>query len=499
LAALLAGLIALGREGETGLVAQLTQQLRSLISGGRLVKGTVLPSSRRLAADLSISRNTVTYAFEQLAAEGYLELARGRRPVVAAAIDRRVGDPQTVPRHASVRRPRLSPWASQLAHADWPMSYYAPFRPLRPGHGDYREFPSEIWARCLRRNAARTGQTPGAEINRPRLCQALRDYLVLSRGVQAVPGQIFIVPTAQAALSLISALVITPGDRVFTEDPGYPGAAAAFRSAGADVVGIRLDAQGMQRVTGGAAPKVIFTTPSHHHPTGRLMPIARRTELLAAVKPGQTWIVEDDYDGEFHYDSRPVPALQGLDQQGRVLYVGTFSKAMTPDVRLGYIVAPSSLAGTMEIAQRHMGLIASAHVQDALADFITEGHFLAHIRKVRRIYHGRRDHLVDAIERRLGDVLSVEVPPGGVQLVARLRRQVADKSVARRLIDAGVEMRALSSLALDQPRDHGLLLGFAAWREQEISAAVRTMAGMIGQPRTARTASRRQRITPPPS
>jgi GntR family transcriptional regulator/MocR family aminotransferase len=212
---------------------------------------------------------------------------------------------------------------------------------------------------------------------------------------------------------------------------------------------------------------------------------------LAAAQRGHSWIVEDDYDGEFHYDSRPVPALQGLDRQGRVLYGGTFAKAMTPDVRLGYIVTPPVLAGTMEIAQRHMGMIASVHVQEALADFIAEGHFLAHIRKVRRIYHGRRDHLVDALERQLGEVLSVKVPPGGVQLVARLRGQAADKTAARRLIEAGVEVRALSSLALERPCDYGLLLGFAAWREHEISAAVRTMVGVIGRSRSvARCVSR---------
>src|SRR5262249_59805173 len=139
-------------KGEAGLAEQLTQQVRALVSGGRIPQGTVLPSSRRLAADLAVSRNTVTYAFEQLAAEGYLQLARGRRPVVAAAIDRRLTGAQAAPRRAAIRPPKLSPWASRLAHADWPMSYQAPFRPLRPGHGDYREFPSEIWARCLRRN-----------------------------------------------------------------------------------------------------------------------------------------------------------------------------------------------------------------------------------------------------------------------------------------------------------------------------------------------------------
>lgn len=483
--ATIAGLIGLERKGGAGLVVQLTQQVRALISAGRIARGAVLPSSRHLAADLGVSRNTVTYAFEQLAAEGYLELARGRRPVVAAAIERRPGGTQIGSKGTTNLRARLSPWALSLAHTDWPMSYQAPFRPLRPGHGDYREFPGEIWARCLRRNAARQGRFPEAEINRPRLQRALRDYLALNRGVHAEPEQIFVLPSAQAALTLIAALVVRPGDVVLTEDPGYPGAAAAFRTAGADVHGVRLDRQGMQRVPGGVAARAVFVTPSHHHPTGLLMPVSRRTELLAAARPGQTWIVEDDYDGEFHYDSRPVPALQGLDRLGRVFYVGTFAKAMTPDIRLGYIVAPAQLAVTMEIAQRHMGLIASVHVQEALADFIDEGHFVAHIRKLRRIYHGRRDHLVEALERQLGNVLSVAVPPGGVQLVARLRGRAGDKTAARRLIEAGVEVRALSSLALGRPCDYGLLLGFAAWQEREIDTAVRAMVKVIGKNRPA--------------
>jgi GntR family transcriptional regulator/MocR family aminotransferase len=476
---MIAALIELQREGDAGLVAQLTQQLRGLISNGRLATGAVLPSSRQFAADLAVSRNTVSYAFEQLAAEGYVELSRGRRPVVAANIDGRLPNAGSAPRWAAVQKPKLSPWASRLAQMDWPLSYQAEFRPLRPGHADAREFPHEIWARCLRRNAARRKTVQDAPVNRPRLRHALRDYLATSRGVRAEIDQILILPTAQAALTLIAAIVIAPGDRVVTEDPGYPGAAAAFRAAGADVVGVRPDDQGMQRVTAGGAPRLIFTTPSHQHPTGRLMPIDRRIELLSTVQPGKSWIVEDDYDGEFHYDSRPVPALQGLDTSGRVFYVGTFSKAMTPDIRFGYVVVPAAVAGTIAIAQRHMGLIAAAHVQEALADFITDGHFLAHIRKVRRIYHSRRDHLVDALERQLGEVLAVEVPPGGMQLVARLRDGGADKAVARRLIETGVEVRALSSLALDRPRDHGLLLGFAAWRENEISAAVRRMAGSL--------------------
>ncbi|WP_183245662.1 PLP-dependent aminotransferase family protein [Bradyrhizobium sp. cir1] len=473
---MIAGLIDLNRADDEGLAAQLTGQLRSLIASGRLGKGHALPSSRRLAGDLGVSRNTVTYAFEQLAAEGYLEASHGRRPVVTIDGGERIEGVRTVASSPRSVRPRLSPWASKLKQTDWPMSYLAPLRPLRPGHGDAREFPKEIWGRCLRRSAVGAARRELGPVNRPRLREALAHYLATSRGVRATADQILILPSAQAALTLIAAAVITPGDEVWVEDPGYPGAAAAFRASGARVTGIKLDEQGMQRIADLATPTLIFMTPSHQHPTGRLMSLARRTEFLRASRPGKTWIVEDDYDGEFHYDSRPVPALQGLDAHGRVLYVGTFSKAMISDIRLGYLVVPPALVSTLEIAQRHIGLIAASHIQEALAEFIADGHFLAHLRRMRRLYHARRDHLVEGLERHLGEVLTVEVPSGGIQLVARLKRGRADQAAVKRLMEAGVVTRAISSLALGKPRDHGLLLGFAAWRESEISAAVRTMA-----------------------
>ncbi|MDN4987798.1 PLP-dependent aminotransferase family protein [Bradyrhizobium arachidis] len=478
---MISALIDLDRAGDEGLVAQLTSQLRSLIAVGRLAKGRTLPSSRQLASDLGVSRNTVTYAFEQLAAEGYLAASHGRRPVVTVDGGERFEGSGAAASNAPSAKPRLSPWASKLKRTDWPMSYQALLKPLRPGHGDAREFPNEIWARCLRRSAVRAARREPGPVNRTRLREALAHYLATSRGVRATTDQIMILPSAQAALTLIAAVLTTPGDDVRVEDPGYPGAAAAFRASGARVTGMGLDQQGMQRMPGMAAPKLIFMTPSHQHPTGRLMSLARRTEFLRWSMSGRTWIVEDDYDGEFHYDSRPVPALQGLDVHGRVLYVGTFSKAMTSDIRLGYLVVPPALIGTFEIAQRHIGLIASSHIQEALAEFIAEGHFLAHLRRMRRLYHLRRDHLVEGLERRLGEVLSVEVPSGGIQLVARLKRGHADQAAVKRLVEAGVETRALSSLALGKPRDHGLLLGFAAWRESEISAAVRTMASCFSR------------------
>ncbi|EJN12674.1 transcriptional regulator with HTH domain and aminotransferase domain containing protein [Bradyrhizobium sp. YR681] len=473
---MISALIDLNRADDDGLVAQLTSQLRSLIATGRLGKGRALPSSRRLASDLGISRNTVTYAFEQLAAEGYLAASHGRRPVVTVEGGANGDGMGAAVSGARSAKPRLAPWASQLTRADWPMSYQAPLKPLRPGHGDAREFPNEIWARCLRRSAVRAARRELGPVNRTRLCEVLAHYLATSRGVRATADQILILPSAQAALTLIAVSLIAPGDEVWVEDPGYPGAAAAFRASGARVTGMKLDEQGMQRMPGAAAPKLVFMTPSHQHPTGRLMSLARRTEFLRSSRPGKTWIVEDDYDGEFHYDSRPVPALQGLDGHGRVFYVGTFSKAMTSDIRLGYLVVPPALVGTLEVAQRHIGLIASSNIQEALAEFIADGHFLAHLRRVRRLYHARRDHLVEGLQRHLGEVLTTEVPSGGIQLVARLKRGRADQAAVKRLAEAGVVTRALSSLALGKPRDHGLLLGFAAWRENEISAALRTMA-----------------------
>ena len=197
---ILAERIALKRSDTAGLAAQLTHQLRALIAGGRIRSGAVLPSSRHLAAELDVSRNTVTHAYDQLAAEGYLRVARRRRPVVTGEIEPRFARAAPAPRRAAMRKPLLSPWASQLKDMDWPMSYRIAFRPLRPGLADAREFPHEIWARCLRRSALRHRLDDQMLLNRHALREALRDYLELSRGVRAEADQILILPTAQAAL-----------------------------------------------------------------------------------------------------------------------------------------------------------------------------------------------------------------------------------------------------------------------------------------------------------
>jgi GntR family transcriptional regulator / MocR family aminotransferase len=264
---MVAGMIELKRSGVDALVAQLTNQLRCLISNGRLGRNGKLPSSRRLAADLGVSRNTVSHALEQLVAEGYLDISRGRRAVVIADSDERFA---VVPSTAAVRAAEasLSPWASRLKQVDWPMSYQADLRPLRPGLADAREFPNEVWARCLRRSALHAGKRHPLSVNRPRLRDSLKHYLETSRGVRAEMDQIIVLPTAQAALTLIAATLVSPGDRVWIEDPGYPGAAAAFRASGARVIGVGLDGQGMRRAHGRTAPKLVFLRPLTSIPPG---------------------------------------------------------------------------------------------------------------------------------------------------------------------------------------------------------------------------------------
>lgn len=473
---MLVNLVKLDRTNSSGLVVQLTEKLRALIVSGRLPRGFSLPSSRSFATALDVSRNTVTFAIAQLSDEGYLTVTQGRRSIVTLALEDRVAADFGTQTVHSTRLPTLSTWASRLQQAEWPPHYQSHPRPFRPGFADAREFPHDLWARCLRRtNLRRTYRDHGSP-NRPALQRALRDHLLTNRGINAEANQIIILPTAQAALSLIAAITITPGDPVWLEDPGYGGAKAAFAAAGARLVGLPIDDQGLVVSNRRAKPRAIFTTPSHQYPTGHLMTVGRRFDLLNSAEPGKTWIIEDDYDGEFQYDGQPVPWLQGLDLHGRVFYVGTFSKSMYADVRLGYVIVPPILIDVFELAQRHMGYLAPVQVQEALAQFILDGFFLSHIRKMRRLYHGRRNYLVEALRSGVGDNLSIEVPSGGMQLVVRFNSGIDDVELSKHLADEGIDALPLSRMFIQQPIARGLFLGFAAWREAEIAAAVKTLA-----------------------
>ena len=476
---LLPGMLHLTRDGGETLTRQLTDQLRSLITEGRLAPGQRLPSSRQLAHSLDLSRNTASFAIEQLAAEGYVTLSAGRRPVVAEGLSldrRKLSSRSSRGGNAKIR---LSTWASSLPRSAWPPVHKDRPRPFQPGLADEREFPHDEWSRCLRRAARNAPLRRDRPINHPPLQQALLHHLAVHRGIKATARQILFVPTAQAGLTLIANALLEPGDRAWIESPGYGGADVAFRAAGAVVSAMPLDQNGMAVSPHKETPRLIFVTPSHQYPTGRLMPIGRRLELLRFAEAAGACIIEDDYDGEFHYEARPVAALHGLAPSPRVFYLGTFSKATYADIRIGYVVVPEALIDIFELAQRHMGILTSITVQDALAEFIGAGAYLGHVRKMTRLYKGRRDRLVQALAAEAGNHLAVETPDGGMQLLARSRSHTDDEQLAARLLEAGIVSRALTRILYHRSAERGLFLGFAAWNDKEIDRAAHILGRIV--------------------
>jgi GntR family transcriptional regulator / MocR family aminotransferase len=426
-----------------------------------------------------VSRNTVSFAIEQLAAEGYVTLSAGRRPVVAEglSLDRSKSSPRSS--RGGGARIRVSAWASNLQRSVWPPIHKERPRPFQPGLADEREFPHDEWSRCLRRAARNAPLRRDRPINHPPLQEALLRHLVVHRGIKAVANQILFVPTAQAGLALVANALLEPGDRAWVESPGYAGANVAFEAAGATVSAMPLDSQGMVISSHKEAPRLIFVTPSHQYPTGRLMPIGRRLELLRYAEAAGACIIEDDYDGEFHYEARPVAALQGLAPSPRVFYLGTFSKATYADIRIGYVVVPEALIDVFELAQRHMGILTSITIQDALAEFIGAGAYLGHVRRMTRLYRGRRDRMLQALATEAGNRLAVETPAGGMQLLARCRPQTNDQQLSARLLEAGVVSRALTRMLYHKTEERGLFLGFAAWNDKEIDQAARILGRIV--------------------
>jgi GntR family transcriptional regulator/MocR family aminotransferase len=311
------------------------------------------------------------------------------------------------------------------------------------------------------------------------LQEALLGHLTVHRGIKATARQILIVPTAQTGIAMIANALLERGDHAWIESPGYGGAHVALQAAGAVINAIPLDEHGITVRPRKQPPRLIFVTPSHQYPTGGMMPIGRRLELIRYADAVGAAIIEDDYDGEFHYEARPVAALQGLAPSGGVFYLGTFAKSTYADIRFGYVVVPEALVATFELAQRHMGLLTSVTLQDALAEFISSGAYLAHLRRMTRLYKGRRDRMLQALAAEAGDRLTVDIPAGGMQLLARCRASVNDARLSTRLREAGVISRPLSSLLFHKSREQGLFLGFAAWNDEEIDEAARILGRII--------------------
>jgi GntR family transcriptional regulator / MocR family aminotransferase len=472
---------------------QVYARIRTSILDGAFGPGDRLPSTRTLASDLGMSRITVESAFSQLRAEGYLVRRVGAGsyvadvlPDVVAPARRSAPRPlaRSVPRRTrAVALSERGRAISRSALAAEPVGV-RPFQPCMPA---LDEFPQATWARLLARRARHGsdllayGEAAGY---RP-LREAVAGYLNAARGVRCSWDQVVILSGAQQGIDLSARLLLDAGDHVWHEEPGYLGARGAFLTAGAHVVPVPVDDEGLDVEAGIAASpdaRLAYVTPSHQFPLGSTMSLARRLALLAWAERSDAWILEDDYDSEFRYVGRPIAATQGLDGSGRVIYIGTFNKVMFPSLRLAYLVAPPELVDGF-VAARALG---DGHppvlAQAALTDFIEHGHFGAHVRQMRSLYHERRDVLVDALQARLGASLRLGPVDAGMHLVATHPGIVDDQTLVAAADASGLGVDRLSRHYIGRRAARGLLLGFTGSPPDALRRGVRTLASLL-QPR----------------
>jgi GntR family transcriptional regulator / MocR family aminotransferase len=501
-------------ESPVPMYRQVYEGLRDAILSGRLARGARLPSSRALAADLGVARNTVLQAFDQLRSEGYLHGHRGggtrarevipdslltvpraaQHGVTMAPIWR--GDtsrgtsassitPSALPR-ISQRGRTLVTSGALLIRADGP---HAPFELGVPAHD---AFPRRLWGQLAGRRWRR-GDVDLGELDpagNAALRAAIADYLATARGVRCTAEQVFVLNGAQQALHLVAQLLLDPGDRVWLEEPGYVGARVAFEAAGARLVPVPVDGDGLDVSTGmRLAPdaRLAYVTPSHQFPLGVVMSASRRLQLLRWARANGAWIFEDDYDSEFRYAGRPLPCLQGLEAERsdgsppRVLYVGTFSKTLVSGLRLGYMVVPDALIEPFRAARSTVDRHTPTIYQQVLADFIGEGHYFRHIRHVRSLCAERQAALVEAAATRLDGLLHLRADPAGLHLVGRLAPGIDDVVAQRAAMARGVRSWALSKFYLgDPPPEGALVLGYGGFGVEEIGTGVGVLAEVLG-------------------
>jgi GntR family transcriptional regulator/MocR family aminotransferase len=462
--------------------ARVYRMLRSHILDGTLGPAARLPSARGLAADLGVSRNTVESAFLQLAAEGYIVRRIGSGTYVAHTLPevapfrprRAAGIAGTAPRLARRGR-RIAELGTTEIERDGQTG---------PCASDVDAFPATTWNRILARQARRAGREallPADSAGVPELRRAIAEHLALTRGVRCEAGQVVVVNGTQQAVDLIARLLLDPGTVAAMEDPGYPSAWAALAAAGARVRAVPVDREGLRtdRLPARHAPALVYVTPSHQYPLGVTMSLARRLGLLGWAAAHGAWIVEDDYDSEFHYEGRPLAALQGLDSAERTIYVGTFNKVLFPGIRLAYLVAPPALADAFAAGRRLLDGFSPPLSQLALAEFIDRGHFAAHLRQARGVYGERRDLLLRQVGRAWGDAVRLGPSATGLHLVAFLPEGSDDRRIARAAPAGAMTVAPLSDYYRNGPGRPGLLLSFGSAAPERIRRTVEGLAPLV--------------------
>ncbi|MEV4802773.1 PLP-dependent aminotransferase family protein [Nonomuraea sp. NPDC049421] len=444
-------------DGRRDLAAQVYRQLLDAILDGRLRSGERLPPTRELARRLEISRNTVALAYDRLVADGFLVGRAGAGTFVSAEPVRGRAAPKGVVRPRTVWQDLpLPPAPSPAARYDF-----------RVGVPDARLFPMETWrrlvARELRVSAAGYADPAGHEPLRA----AVSRHIGLSRSVHAGPEDVLVTNGAQQALDLIGRVLVEPGTVVAVEEPGYPPARLLFRTLGARVAGIPVDGEGIDVTALPHQARIVYVTPSHQFPLGTPMSLARRAALLAWAERRRAMIIEDDYDSEFRFGDRPLEPLQSLDRAGRVIYVGSFSKTLLPMLRLGFLVAPASLAPALRAARQLTDWHGALPTQAALARFIDEGLLSRHIRKATREYAARHAMIAEALD---ADERLLPVPStAGLHLCARLAPGVTVED------GDGLAVEPLEAYCGERPAQRGLVLGYGAIRTDAVAAGLRLL------------------------
>jgi GntR family transcriptional regulator / MocR family aminotransferase len=490
----------LDRAGGKPIHLALYEALRDAIRSGRLAPGERLPSTRDLARQLGVARGTVVLAFGHLIAEGYARGAHGAGTSVAPtlpdawfALDAAPGTGVVAPRTVALSKRgdvlARSPF-TRLSLTSAPM----PFRPHTPA---VEPFPVRRWMQLVARHARRAGTAQLREVDArgyAPLRQNLAHHLRAARGVRCEVEQVVIVPGIHSALDLVARLLLDPGDEVWLEDPGYFGARVLLHAAGAELVPAAVDAHGLDVDRARArAPgaRLAYVTPAHQAPLGGMLSLERRRALLDWAAGERAWIFEDDYDGEFRYVGRPLPALQGLDERGVVLHAGTFGKSLFPGMRLGYVVLPPGLVEPFSAALTNTQRFAPLLPQAVLADFIGEGDFARHLRTMRGIYAERRACLLEGVERELGGAVELVGGDSGFEVLAMLERGVDDREVCRRAVKVRLEPMPLSKYAMLPLDRGGLLLGFAAVSMARTRRAIPELARIVEAARRRSTSPRR--------
>lgn len=479
--------IRLDRSSHISLAQQLEDWLRDAILSGTLPGGSRLPSSRMLAADLGISRPTTVLALERLEAEGFVKMRRGAGTFVASSVPGHL--PRALPRRAPqppapMYQGPVSSMGAWLQNRPFDIEERDP-RPFLPNTPAFDHFPFALWQQCLNRQS-RSAHRGNLGYSDPAgyagLRKAIAGYLALHRADACDPEQIVITPGAHAGFMLTAMLLSNPGDCIMAEDPGPYIIHNMFTSLGRRVVHVPVDGDGMAfdaalRVTPGI--RMAFTMPSRQHPLGCTLILERRLKLLDWANSHDGWIIEDDYDSEFRYAGRPLPSISSIDRFGRVIYVGTFSKALFPALRIGYLVLPPALVDTFRAATGMMFRCAPLVPQMALAEFIAEGHFATHLRRMRDLYGERRDQFLSAARKAGAGLFHIDRPDSGMNGIAWLPEGLDDRLVAMRATAAGIHGYALSDYYTHASHRPGLLLGFTGVAKHQLVPGLETLARII--------------------